>query len=157
MTIVSSKDLTSWTSFRAPPSKLLTYINDCVPAGDGMTSNPSSLTDLKGQVAMSITLGMVLDDGTKESTGGGMMSNNALLGDDEGEEEILCFPYTLVIRSTSYTAPFELFNVAINSSTYQHSPLSLVDTVFSICPSAFDLWSPHLYSSCRSPSHTSKC
>jgi hypothetical protein len=65
-----------------------------------MTSNPSSLTDLKGQVAMSITLGMVLDDGTKESTGGGMMSNNALLGDDEGEEEIPCCPYTLVIRFT---------------------------------------------------------
>ena len=51
-----------------------------------MTSNPSSLTDLKGQVAMSITLGMVLDDGTKESTGGGMMGNNALLGGDEGEK-----------------------------------------------------------------------
>lgn len=73
-----------------------------------MTSNPSSLTDLKGQVAMSITLGMVLDDGTKESTGGGMMSNNALLGGDEGEEGILLFLSTFVVRFTSYNAPFEL-------------------------------------------------
>lgn len=72
-----------------------------------MTSNPSSLTDLKGQVAMSITLGMVLDDGTKESTGGGMMSNNALLGGDEGEGGILLFLHTLVIRFTLYNASFE--------------------------------------------------
>lgn len=64
-------------------------MNACVDAGDGMTSNPSSLTDLKGQVAMSITLGMVLDDGTKETTGGGMMSNNALLGGDEGNRRFL--------------------------------------------------------------------
>lgn len=64
-------------------------MNACVGAGDGMTSNPSSLTDLKGQVAMSITLGMVLDDGAKESTGGGMMSNNALLGGDEGNWRFL--------------------------------------------------------------------
>jgi hypothetical protein len=73
-----------------------------------MTSNPSSLTDLKGQVAMSITLGMVLDDGTKESTGGGMMSNNALLGGDEGEEGILLFLYTFAVRFTPYNVPFEL-------------------------------------------------
>ena len=64
-------------------------MNAYVDAGDGMTSNPSSLTDLKGQVAMSITLGMVLDDGTKESTGGGIMSNNALLGGDEGNRRFL--------------------------------------------------------------------
>lgn len=107
-----------------------------------MTSNPSSLTDLKGQVAMSITLGMVLDDGTKESTGGGMMSNNALLGGDEGEEGMLCFlcvsflclsshTHTLVVRSKSYNAPFALSSMAINlPSPIRESPLSPADVIF---------------------------
>lgn len=53
-----------------------------------MISTPSSLTDLKGQVAMSMTLGMVLDDSQLDSNGV-MMITSALLGGDEGQ--LSCF------------------------------------------------------------------
>ena len=45
-----------------------------------MTSIPASLTDLKVQVAMNMTLGMVLDDSNLDSSG--LMGTSALLGDE---------------------------------------------------------------------------
>lgn len=55
-----------------------------------MISIPSSLSDMKGQVAMSLTLGMVLDDSQMDNNGG-MMGASALLGGgDEGADECGC-------------------------------------------------------------------
>ena len=76
--------------------------------GEGMTSIPASLTDLKVQVAMSMTLGMVLDDSNLDSSG--LMGTSALLGDEGMFTFLLLLFYFLLFDTFLYSlAALHLF------------------------------------------------
>ena len=87
-----------------------------------MTSIPASLTDLKVQVAMSMTLGMVLDDSNIDSNGL-MGGSNALLG-DEGRNHCLFISLPLFLIQTPLHLSFYLsiFTFPLNSTPIPLTP-----------------------------------